>query len=673
MSDPYPPPTLPGASLPALNLGILAHVDAGKTSLTERLLYFSGATDRLGSVDDGTSRTDSMDIERSRGITVRTNVASFALRTADGVRQVNQIDTPGHSDFIAEVERSLAVLDAAVLVVSAVEGVQPQTVVLWRAIRRLGLPAVVFLNKVDRVGADPERVLAELRSRLADPAGVGMVVLSRALGIGQANARVSVVDAVDDRNVEVLADHDQRVLADAVEHESPDRGLARNAVQTLWADGTVVPVLAGSALTGAGVDELITLLGRFPASPVGSDELSAVVFKIENDDQGRTVWARVFSGVLRVRDRLPLNGPKPERVTGLWRSAVGGPESIDAVGAGDVVRIRGLSTARVGDWLGVERSERLRRQFALPTLESVVEPVCREERGRMYAGLTTLAEQDPLINVRIDDDRDEIAVSLYGEVQKEVIGALLHDQFGVTATFAETTTVQIERIRGTGSARAAIRTGDNPYLATLGVRVEPAPIDAGVLIDLEVELGSMPASLFAAAREGIRAGLAQGRYGWRIPDARVVITDTGYAPRQSHMHQKFNKDMSTVASDFRHLAPVLVHQSLDRAGTVVCEPVDSFTLETTANSVESVLSLVARLEGVVRDLQPTHDRITLSGTIPVRQVRPLVTTLPDLTRGEALFTVEHDHFTPVSGPPPVRRRVGVDPLDSTLWFRAHPR
>lgn len=661
------------SSPPTLNVGILAHVDAGKTSLTERLLYEAGAIDQLGSVDAGTSRTDSMDIERRRGITVRTNVASFDLHTDDGVRRVNQIDTPGHSDFIAEVERSLAVLDAAVLVVSAVEGVQPQTVVLWRAIRRLGLPVLIFINKIDRAGADPQQVVDELRSRLADPTEVGLVVLSRADRVGVTGARVCTVDEATDSNLEVLADRDPRVLQDAVEHDRPDQVLAERSVRQLWADGAVAPVLMGSALTGAGVPELITLLGRFLVRPPGSDVLSGVVFKIENDDHSRVVWARIFSGALGVRDRLALHASKPERVTGLWRPSATGLDGADSVGPGDVVQVRGLRTARVGDWIGEPQPDRFRHRFAEPTLESVVDPVQPEQRGRMYAALAALAEQDPLINLRIDEDREEIAVSLYGEVQKEVIAALLLDQFGVEVTFRETTTVRIERILGTGFAKLINGADDNPYLATLGFRIGPAPIGAGVQVDLEAELGSMPPAFFAATREGIRIGLAQGRHGWQVPDARVMITHTGYAPRQSHMHQKFNKAMSSVGADFRNLAPVLVHRALAQAGTVVCEPVEAFTVETTATTLESVVSLVSRREGVITDTRPVHDRITIMGTIPVRQVRPLATVLPDLTSGEGILTVEHDHFSPVTGVAPERPRVGPDPLDALIWFRDRPR
>jgi ribosomal protection tetracycline resistance protein len=199
--------------LRTLNLGILAHVDAGKTSLTERLLFEAGAITELGSVDAGTTRTDSMDIERRRGITVRTNVASFAV----GDVQVNLIDTPGHSDFIAEVERSLAVLDAAVLVVSAVEGVQPQTVVLWRVLRRLAVPCALFINKIDRRGADPVQVLAEINRRLAAGSGALLLPLTDVLAAGSPGAAVKPVALTDPAVIDVLTSGDDRLLRAAVD------------------------------------------------------------------------------------------------------------------------------------------------------------------------------------------------------------------------------------------------------------------------------------------------------------------------------------------------------------------------------------------------------------------------------------------------------------------------
>lgn len=231
-----------------LNLGILAHVDAGKTSLTERLLFESGTIDSLGRVDLGTTRTDSMELERRRGITIRTNVAAFVRAQT----QINLIDTPGHSDFIAEVERSLAVLDAAVLVISAVEGVQPQTVVLWRALRRLKVPTLLFVNKIDRAGADSGRVIDEVRRRLARGAGEVMV-LSRSGAEGGPDAAATAVPLTADAALEVLTRHDDDLLVEVVEGHGLSRRRLAQLTRRLVGSGAVVPLLVGSALTGAGV------------------------------------------------------------------------------------------------------------------------------------------------------------------------------------------------------------------------------------------------------------------------------------------------------------------------------------------------------------------------------------------------------------------------------------
>ena len=308
---------------------------------------------------------------------------------------------------------------------------------------------------------------------------------------------------------------------------------------------------------------------------------------------------RIFGGELKVRDRIAAGEGRPGVITSLERSTPQGWTQTGAATAGDVVRIRGLASATVGAWVGQAIPGRVTRQFPRPALESVVDPVDPAQRGRLFAALQELAEADPLINLRLDDERHEIAVSLYGEVQKEVIAALLAEQFGVAVTFRPTVTVHIERIAGTGAAFAISSEHTTPYLATLGVRVEPAAVGAGLSCDLEVELGSMPPAFFAATWEGVRTALAQGLSGWEIPDARVVLTHTGYWPRQSAMHQKFNKNVSSVGADFRNLAPVLVHDALRQARTVVCEPVETFRLEIPAGALPVVTVTLARLSGLV--------------------------------------------------------------------------
>jgi ribosomal protection tetracycline resistance protein len=678
-----------------INLGILAHVDAGKTSLTERLLYEAGAISAPGSVDDGTTRTDSMDIERRRGITVRTNVASFAV----GDVQVNLIDTPGHSDFIAEVERSLAVLDAAVLVVSAVEGVQSQTVVLWRALRRLAVPTLIFINKIDRRGADPDRVLAEIGRRLTAPGRLHTLPLTDVRDPGTVNAGTRPVALTDSRAIDVLATLDDRVLRAALaeptasDHAAASGGAtasraavsgqatvsAKLALRSARAEVRrcqLVPVAAGSALTGAGVPDLLAALTTLlPSARESALALSGLVYKIEHAERGRLAHCRIFGGELRVRDRAAAGEGRPGVITSLERSTPQGWARTGVATAGDVVRVRGLASATVGAWVGQAIPGRVTRQFPRPALESVVDPVDPAQRGRLFAALQELAEADPLINLRLDDDRHEIAVSLYGEVQKEVIAALLAEQFGVAVTFRPTVTVHIERITGTGAAFAISSEPSTPYLATLGFRVEPAAVGAGLACDLEVELGSMPPAFFAATWEGVRTALAQGLSGWEIPDARVVLTRTGYWPRQSAMHQKFNKNVSSVAADFRNLAPVLVHDALRQARTVVCEPIETFRLEIPAAALPVVTVTLARQSGLVTGTEAdgTAAALTLTGTIPTRNVQPLLAQLPEQTSGEAVFTSEVTHYTPVTGPPPVRPRIGPDPLDRETWFRARPR
>jgi len=653
--------------LRTLNLGILAHVDAGKTSLTERLLFEAGAIPELGSVDAGTTRTDSMDIERRRGITVRTNVASFAA----GDVQVNLIDTPGHSDFIAEVERSLAVLDAAVLVVSAVEGVQPQTVILWRVLRRLAVPAAIFINKIDRQGADPARVRAGIGRRLAAGSGARLLPLTDVLAAGSPGAATRPVPLTGSSVIDVLTSGDDRLLGAALDGPGVTEAMALRSARTQVGRGAVVPVAAGSALTGAGVHDLLTTLLRLmPWARPATRSLSGVIYKIEHSDHGTMAHCRMFGGELRVRDRA---GARPGVITSLERSTPDGWARVSVARAGDVVRIRGIGSARTGGWVGEAIPGRVTRQFPAPALESVVEPVNRANRGRLFSALRELAEADPLINLRVNAERGEVAVSLYGEVQKEVIADLLAGQFGVAAAFRPTVTVHIERIAGTGASSALIPGKATPYLATLGFRVEPAPAGSGLACDLQVERGSMPPAFFAATWEGVRAGLAQGLSGWAIPDARVVLTHTGYCPRQSAMHQKFNKNISSVGADFRNLAPVLIHEALRQARTVVCEPVETFHLEIPASALPAVTMTIARLSGLITGTSPAAGALALTGTLPARSVQPLLAQLPEQTSGEGVFTSEVTRYTPAAGPPPARTRTGPDPLDRQEWFRAHPR
>lgn len=650
-----------------LNLGIVAHVDAGKTSLTERLLYEAGVIDAPGRVDDGTTRTDSMDLERRRGITIRAAVTTFAINDL----LVNLIDTPGHPDFISEVERSLGVLDAAVLVLSAVEGVQPQSVVIWRALQRIGVPTVLLVNKVDRAESDVGHVLDAVRRRLTPQ----VVTLAKVDREGLRQARVTGVRLDDEAVVAAVAEVDERLLARWVDRRPVSQDEVRRALRRGVRDGALTPVVLASAMTGAGLPELRSALaGLLPRAPQHAGPAAGTVFAVDRDDRGRRAWVRIWSGEVRVRDRLALGGRAAERVTGVAVSAPRPAPGSEVVGAGQIAVLRGLAGARVGDTIGRPPSRRAHR-FAPATMQALVEPLDPTQRTALFTALAELADEDPLIDLRLDARAGEAAVSLHGEVQKEVIAALLDERFGVRARFLATSVVCLERVVGVGVALETIALRDNPYLASIGLRVEPAPVGHGIEFSPGIEPGNLPPAFLAATEEGVRSALCQGLHGWAVTDCVVTMTASGYYPRQSRPHQKFNKSMSSVGADFRNLAPVVVLAALERAGTIVCQPIDRFDLDLPDSTLSAVAALLGRFGAVTLGSSWAADRTRLEGDLPSARVPDLARALPDLTGGEGVLVAGLDHHTPVpdDGTPPSRARSGIDPRDRATWFRDVPR
>jgi ribosomal protection tetracycline resistance protein len=643
-------------------LGILAHVDAGKTTLTERLLYAAGVIDEVGSVDDGSTQTDFLALERQRGITIKSAVVSFAI---DDVT-VNLIDTPGHPDFIAEVERVLSVLDGAVLVISAVEGVQPQTPLLMRALQRLSVPTLLFVNKIDRGGANYEGVLRAISERLT-PA---IVPMGRVRDAGTRKATFVPHGEQDSAFTATLADvlatSDDAILAAYVDGAgvSYDRLRGELAAQTQRA--LVHPVFAGAALTGAGVDAVMTGIARLLPSAEGDADgpVSGSVFKIDRGPAGEKVaYVRMFAGTVHARDRLRFGVDGERKVTAISVFDRGGDCRRSSTSAGEIAKLWGLGEIQIGDAIGTPLNAGPEHHFSPPTLETVVVPVDPDQRGALRVALAQLAEQDPLINVRQDEIRRELSVSLYGEVQKEVIEATLADDFGIEVGFRETTTICIERPAGTGSAVERLRRQPNPFLATVGLRVEPASFGSGVAFRLEVELGSMPIAFFRAVEDTVRETLQQGLYGWEVADCTVTMTHSGYLPRQSHAHQRFNKSMSSTGADFRGLTPLVVMSALREAGTIVNEPIHRFRLDTPADTLGIVLPALARLRAVPQTPTVRGTSCTLEGDIPAARVHELRQQLSALTRGEGVLECVFDRYQQVDGSIPTRPRWDRNPLD----------
>ncbi|HWB37014.1 MAG TPA: GTP-binding protein, partial [Rugosimonospora sp.] len=540
----------------------------------------------------------------------------------------------------------------------------PQTVAIWQALRRIGVPAVLFLNKVDRAGADLARTLDQVRQRLTPHP----VVLTTAAEVGRREARVRPLPYDAGSVVEAVADVDDTVLAAWLAGGSPAPARMRRAIRHGTRRATLTPVACGSAITGAGVPELCRLLVEvLPCAAQPAGPPAGSVFAVDRDEQGRRAWVRWWSGQVRVRDRLAFAGARPQRVTGIEVSEPGAVVARAAAGAGQIAALRGTS-ARIGDTVGAPPPRRAYR-FAPATLQAQVEPVDPARRLALFAGLAELAEEDPLIDLRLDQHDGEAVISLHGEVQKEVIGALLEERFGVRARFSGTLTACIERVAGTATAEERIREGGNPYLAGIGLRVEAAPVGHGVEFSAGIERGRLPAAFVAATEEGVRAALRQGPHGWPVTDCRITMTSSQYFPRQSRPHQKFDKSISSIAADFRNLAPVVVAAALGRAGTRVCQPVDRFELDLPQHAHSAVAALLGRLGALILDAPVAGGYVRLVGTLPSARVPLVAGALPDLTGGEGVLVTHVDHHAPVTdAEPPILSRRGPDPADRQAWF-----
>jgi ribosomal protection tetracycline resistance protein len=644
-----------------INIGILAHVDAGKTTLTEQILFETGVIKAVGSVDKGTTQTDTMELERAHGITIKSAVVSFQLNNL----KVNLIDTPGHADFVAEVERSLRVLDGVVLVISAVEGVQPQTRRIARAVRAAGLPLVIFVNKIDRLGARGDALLEEISRKLK----LRVVAMNGATGLGARSAvvvrrdrddpawRTSVADLLAETNTRVIEEFDRaggELSTSFIEAE----------LRTQIAAGDVVPVFFGSAITGVGVAELLCGIEEWlpPAEEPTNAPVDGAVFKIIRRPSGeKIVYARLFEGSLAMRQRVAMRRRDAhgemeeieERITGIDRFASGTVTPVDAAGAGEIVCLHGLRAARIGDRIGAEASKirEIDRAFPAPAMESVVRTVVPGQITRMREALEQLAEQDPLISLRQRNEEGEVSVRLYGEVQKEVLTETLSLDYGLDVWFGPSTTICIERVAGAGEYAEFIGDNENPYFATLGFRVERAELGSG--IRYERQLGALPLAFYRAIEETVYETLTQGLSGWEVTDCVVTLTLVGMIPE-------------STAGDFRNLTPLVLMQALAEAGTVVCEPVEELELDIPEDTFGAVCGALLNARATIRNAYPNDVSHHIICDIPTAELRAVEQQLPGLTRGEGDWVSSFAGYVPVTGDAPVRERIGPNPLN-----RAH--
>ena len=626
-----------------INIGILAHVDAGKTTLTESLLYASGTISEPGSVEKGTTRTDTMFLERQRGITIQTAVTSFQWHRC----KVNIVDTPGHMDFLAEVYRSLAVLDGAILVLSAKDGVQAQTRVLFHALRKLNIPTIIFINKIDQVGIDLEGVYQSVRDKLsADIIIKQTVSLSSKITLTE-NTSAEVWDSVIENNDELLAKY---IAGESISQEE----LAQEEQRRVQ-DASLLPVYHGSAKNGLGIQQLMdAVIGLFqPTTEQGSAALCGRVFKVEYTDCGqRLVYLRLYSGTLRLRDTVALAGREKLKITEMRIPSKGEIVRTDTAHKGEIV-ILPSDSLRLNDILG-DKTQLPREMWSdapFPMLRTTITPKTAEQRDRLLDALTQIADTDPLLHYEVDSTTHEIILSFLGRMQLEVVSALLTEKYKIETAVKEPTVIYLERPLKVASHTIHIEVPPNPFWASIGLSVTPLPLGSGVKYESRVSLGYLNQSFQNAVMDGIRYGLGQGLCGWNVTDCKICFE-----------YGLYYSPVSTPA-DFRSLAPIVLEQALKKSGTQLLEPYLSFTLYAPQEYLSRAYHDAPKYCATIETAQIKKDEVVFTGEIPARCIQAYRTDLAFYTNGRSVCLTELKGYQAAVGEPVIQPRRPNSRLD----------
>ena len=626
-----------------INIGILAHVDAGKTTLTESLLYTSGAIMEPGSVDKGTTRTDSMALERQRKITIQAAVTSFRWKGY----KVNLVDTPGHMDFLAEVHRSLSVLDGAILVVSAKDGVQAQTRVLFHALRKMKIPTIIFINKIDQSGVVLEQTYQNIREKLTED----MIVMQEVHFCSE----IILSDVADFEKWDAVIAGNDDILEKYLSGVPLTLWELQKEIKRRVQRGTLFPVYHGSAKDNIGVKELLEVITEVFSLETddSQSELCGYVFKIEYTEQKkRRCYLRLYSGTLCLRETILLSKKEKIKITEMSIPFDGEIVPTDTADSGEIV-ILSDNTLKLNDVLGDEKllPRKAWTDNSLPFFRTTIEPIKAEQRGVLLDALTEIADTDPLLHFMIDSITHEIILSFLGKVQLEVVCSLLNEKYSVEVAIKEPTVIYLERPRKEAHYTIHIEVPPNPFWASIGLAVTPLPVGSGTEYESKVSLGYLNQSFQNAVMEGIRYGLEQGVYGWEVTDCRICFEyGVYYSP------------VSTPA-DFRFLAPVVLEQVLKKAGTQVLEPYLSFTLFAPQEYLSRAYHDAVKYDAVIETTSLKNNEAILTGEIPARRIGEYKSDLNFYTNGRSVCLTELKGYQETSGEPVVQPRRPNSRLD----------
>ncbi len=669
------------------NIGIIAHIDAGKTTTTERILFYTGKTHRIGSVDDGTTVTDWMAQERERGITI----VSAAVSAEWKGYQFNLIDTPGHIDFTAEVQRSLRVLDGGVVVFDAVQGVEPQSETVWRQADRYSVPRICFINKMDRVGASYERSIDSIRQRLgANPIPMQLPIGSEAAFKGVVDLlemkaiywedelgrepRVTdipadmVAAAEESRHsmIEKIAETDDDLTLKYLEGEEMSVVELKAALRRAVIDGKANPVFCGSSLKNKGVQTVLDAVIDYLPSPMDipavrgynpdnmeeyielpaedGAPLSALVFKIVTDPYvGRLAYFRVYSGTLEQGTMVNnTTKGKRERIGRLIRMYADRREDITEVLSGDIAAALGFKESGTGDTLCSGKEIVLESiSFPEPVITIAVEPKTTSDQEKMGEALRKLSEEDPTFRVRSDEASGQTQISGMGELHLDIIVDRLMREFKVQANvgkprvaYRESITRKVEKI----DHKYAKQSGGRGQYGHVVLSMEPGERGSGVLFENKIVGGSVPKEYIPAIEKGIREATESGVIaGYPVVDLKVTLIDGSY-------HEVDSNEMA-----FKMAASMAFKEGVQRGGGVLLEPIMKVEVVIPEEYLGDVIGQLNSRRGMIQgmEVRPGNAQ-AVNSMVPLGEMFGYATELRSATQGRGVFSMEFDHYAPVS-------------------------
>ena len=670
------------------NIGITAHIDAGKTTTTERILYYTGKSHRIGEVHDGNTTTDYMDQERERGITI----TSAAVTAMWNDNRINIIDTPGHIDFNIEVNRSLRVLDGAIFIIEGVAGVQPQSETNWRLADRYRVPRIIFVNKLDRTGADFYKACDTLTEKL----GINWVALQ--LPIGIEDQLKGIVDLVEMKALIWEGDelgaqyHEVPIPADMADKVAEFRqilldtavGIDETAMEEYFADGNVSvetlkrcikkgtisgefrPVLCGSAFKNKGVQPLLDAVIDYLPSPLdvegikvapeeGQDEtaerriikvktdgpFAGLAFKIINDKYGNLTFVRVYSGVLRQGDMV-MNTTKghKERIGRMFQMHADKREEIKEVVAGDIAAFVGLKDTGTGDTLASQEDPVVleRMAFPVPVIDLAVEPKTKEAVEKMSIGLGKLAGEDPSLRVKTDQETGQVILSGMGELHLEIIVDRLRREYGVDCNIGAPQVAYRETITKahTETYTHKKQSGGSGQYAEVKIIFEPKERNAGIEFVNGVVGGSVPKEYIPAVDKGIKVQADTGVLaGFPTVDFKFSLVDGKY------------HDVDSSALAFEIAGKACFREGMKKAGPVILEPIMDVEVTTPQDHVGDVVGDLNRRRGVIQNQDMAGTSVIVRAHVPLKEMFGYISNLRGMTKGRASFSMQFHHYDPV--------------------------